>query len=79
MVIYYDTNGNIRQAEHNTDKLLFSEDTYTLDEIIAEYEAEGIKIATLDMELGDKIFDYKVITDEEGEFESLYPREVMGN
>lgn len=76
MVIFYDSEGNIIQAEHNTNELVFNEEEFTLEGIKAEYAEKGISIVALDMELDGGIFDYKVLLDEEGKYKGLYPKGV---
>lgn len=76
MVIYFNNEGYIIEAEHNVMTPTFSED-FTLEEIIQEYKKEGVRFVSLPYELNSSVVTkYKVILEQNGDFKALQPIET---
>ena len=72
MIIYFDSEGNILEAEHNVMTPTISE-SLDLQQIIQEYEDEGVRFVSLPYELNSSVVNYKVLIDDNGDFKALQP------
>lgn len=75
MVIFYDKEGQIIQAEHNVMTPTFPFNL-NLEGKVKHYKDKGLKFHAIEKEIGGDIFNYKAITDKNGEFVRLEQKDV---